>query len=86
MAEVVKKIQVSRRRLDWPESMGRPRKSKDSDPVILSFKAEPELIRALDAEAERMSEEKPGIRYSRSQVVKHLLLLALDAKSKSRSK
>jgi hypothetical protein len=49
--------------------------------TTLSFRAEPELIAALDEEAKRMAEEKKGLKLSRTDAVKVLLWEGLEARS-----
>lgn len=67
--------------------VGRKKKPgrKESDPTNLGFRAPPELITAIDAEAQYMGAEKRGLKVSRSQAVIVLLWEALDARAKVRS-
>jgi hypothetical protein len=64
--------------------LGRPKTAKPGHPTTLSFRAEPELIGALDDEAKRMADEKKGLKLSRTDVVKVLLWEALEARNKGR--
>lgn len=55
--------------------VGRPKIRPADEDTTLSFKASTSLIRALDAEAERMTAEKPAgsARVSRSEAIKIIL-------------
>lgn len=64
--------------------MGRPRKTKEGEPINLGFRVPPDLISAIDAEVQRMAEDKRGMKLSRSQAVIILLWEALDARARSR--
>lgn len=66
--------------------MGRPRKSKPGQGIILSFRAEEILINALDDEAKQIAKERRRTSVSRTEAVKQLLWEALDARAKSRGK
>ncbi len=52
--------------------------------MILSFKADPSLMAALESEVAARNAEKKGVRHSRSSVVMQLLWEALDASTKKR--
>jgi len=66
------------------DPVGRPRTRPLTETIALGFKAEPELVEALDAEAERMSKERPAgsSRISRTEVIKIILHEWLAARSK----
>jgi hypothetical protein len=66
--------------------MGRRRKTKEGTPINLGFRVPPDLLHAVDAEAERMSAERKGLKVSRSQMVMMLLWEALDARAKTRGR
>jgi hypothetical protein len=55
--------------------VGRPKIRPADEDTTLSFKASAALIKALDAEADRMSAEKPegSARVSRSEAIKIIL-------------
>jgi hypothetical protein len=63
--------------------MGRPRKAKQGESLNLSFRADPDLVRALDAEVDRHSAES-GIKPSRTQVVMAILRRGLKLPPKTR--
>jgi hypothetical protein len=67
--------------------VGRPRTRPPGETTTLSFKAEPKLLEALDAEAERMSAEQPPGRakLSRTEMIKIALFEWLAARAKARS-
>jgi hypothetical protein len=50
--------------------------------MTLSFRAEAELLKALDEEAARIASETKGLKVSRSDAVKILLWEALEARRK----
>jgi hypothetical protein len=52
--------------------MGRPatRKPKRGEPIHLSITVDGGLILDLDAEAERMTTETPGMKYNRTDMVR----------------
>jgi hypothetical protein len=66
--------------------MGRTRKTKEGTPINLGFRVPPDLLQAIDDEADRMSAEKKGMKLSRSQTVIVLLWESLDARAKSRGR
>lgn len=68
-------MSTSRRQTVLSESVGRPRKRGLNESTSLGFKVDPELLRALDAEAERMSALQPPGRakVSRTEVIKVVL-------------
>ena len=64
--------------------VGRPRIRPLDETAALSFKVSPELIRALDAEAVRLTAERgPGAsKVSRTEAVKVILARWLDSQAK----
>jgi hypothetical protein len=64
--------------------VGRPKKKRPEETVSLGFSVEPDLIRALDAEAERLTTEQPSGRgrVSRTEVIKMVLYRWLDDQKK----
>lgn len=54
----------------------------DRSTVQISFRLTLELVRRLDAHAERLQKEQRGIEFNRSDVVKMLLTRALDREEK----
>ena len=66
--------------------VGRPKTRPADEDTILSFKVSAALIKALDAEAERMTTERgPGAsKVSRSEAVKVILARWLAERPKSR--
>lgn len=68
-------ISKERRRPLPSREVGRPRKSRPGESTALGFKVEPDLVRALDEEAERMtSKQEPGRgKVSRTEVIKMVL-------------
>lgn len=66
--------------------VGRPKIRPADEDTILSFKVSAALVKALDAEAERMTAEKPAgsARVSRSEAVKIILNRWLADRAKPR--
>lgn len=66
--------------------VGRPRIRPPGETIALGFKAEPELIEALDAEAARLSAERPpgSARISRAELIKIILHDWLEKRSPAR--
>jgi hypothetical protein len=66
--------------------VGRPKIRPADEDTILSFKASAALIKAIDAEAERMTAEKPAgsARVSRSEAIKIILNSWIAEHTKSR--
>lgn len=66
--------------------VGRPRVRALTETINIGFKAEPELVRALDDEAARLTAERgPGAsKVSRTEVIKVVLARWLADRSKSR--
>jgi hypothetical protein len=75
--------QRHRRSAKLPD-VGRPRIRPLDETAALSFKVSPELIRALDAEAVRLTAERgPGAsKVSRTEAVKVILARWLDSQAK----
>jgi len=67
--------------------MSRPRKRPEGADIILGFKVPDALVKALDAEAEEMTRERPPMatKVSRTETIKILLAEALDARAKTRA-
>jgi hypothetical protein len=55
--------------------MGRPiaRKAKSGEPTHLSVNIDGTLVRALDKEAERLTAERPGPKFTRSDALRVVL-------------
>ncbi len=53
-------------------------KGERSPSLVMPFRLPADLVRRLDALAERLSEERPGIEITRSDVVRMLLLRGVD--------
>jgi hypothetical protein len=68
------------------DALGRPRVRPPGEDTILSFKVEARLIKALDAEAARMSAERPtgSSRISRTEAIKVILYRWLETPAKPR--
>jgi hypothetical protein len=68
------------------DGMGRHRTRPLGEDTVLSFKVSDALVRALDAEALRLTADRgPGAsKVSRSEMVKLILAKWLDARPKSR--
>lgn len=49
-----------------------------NDSVQVAFRLDQELLKRLDKQAQRMTEEQPGVEFTRSTVVRLLLLRGLD--------
>lgn len=66
--------------------VGRPKTRPPGEDTILSFKVEARLIKALDAEAARMTGERPlgSARISRTEAIKVILYRWLESQSKAR--
>lgn len=66
--------------------VGRPKTRPPGEDTILSFKVESKLVKALDAEAARMSAERPAgsARISRTEAIKVVLYRWLESQAKPR--
>jgi hypothetical protein len=66
--------------------VGRPKIRPPGEDTILSFKVESKLVKALDAEAARMSAERPAgsARISRTEAIKVVLYRWLESQAKPR--
>jgi hypothetical protein len=82
MAENSQRSHKSARLVD----VGRPRKRALSETINIGFKADPELVRALDDEAARLTAERgPGAsKVSRTEAIKVILAKWLADRSKPR--
>jgi hypothetical protein len=69
------------------EHVGRPRVRPPGEDIILGFKVSDATVKALDAEAEIMSRERPSgaSRVSRTECLKILIAEALTARAKARA-
>jgi hypothetical protein len=80
------KMTNARKSVRLPD-VGRPKIRPADEDSILSFKVSAALIKALDAEAEQMTRERPvgASKVSRSEALKILLGEILAAKAKARA-
>jgi len=69
------------------DGVGRPRVRPPGEDIILGFKVSDATVKALDAEAEIMTRERPpgASRVSRTECLKILLSEALAARAKTRA-
>ena len=79
-------VDNSRRTKVRTADVGRPRTRPPGEDTILSFKVESKLVKALDAEAARMSAERPegSARISRTEAIKVVLYRWLESQAKPR--
>jgi hypothetical protein len=70
------------------DNVGRPRVRPLGEDIILGFKVSDATVKALDAEAEIMSRERPAgaSRVSRTECLKILVAEALAARAATRTK
>ena len=68
------------------DDVGRPRKRALTETINIGFKADPELVRALDDEAAHLTAERgPGAsKVSRTEAIKVILYRWLETQAKPR--
>ena len=69
------KLQTGRHSVSDLESVGRPRtrEAKPGEAMHLSMTIDGAVVKALDEEAERMGVERPGLKFTRTDVIRVLL-------------
>jgi hypothetical protein len=76
----------SRRKLVKTPEVGRPRTRPPGETLSLGIKIDPKLAETLDAEAARMTAERPpgSAKISRGELIRVIIHEWLEARSKSR--